>query len=228
MGFNGRLALQKKARRLRKGGLSYREIQKWVPVAKSTLSRWCRDIVLSPTQLERLRQKKLSGAQRGRIIGARKLQIKRILETKKIIEEAKEEVGFLSKRDRFIAGIALYLGDGLKGDREVGFSNSDPRIIKFMMSWFREFCLIPEDKFRGQIWIHDNLDELKAREFWSKLTGVPLKQFRKSYIAKNKLKSRKIRKNIHEHGVFAIKVSSVRIQRRIIGWMNALLEGAML
>ena len=129
----------------------------------------------------------------------------------------------MRKRDRFISGIALYLGDGLKGDKGVGFSNSNYKLISFMMRWFREFCKIPEEKFRGSIWIHDNLDELKARKYWSKLANIPLKQFNKSYIAKNKTVSRKIRKKLHEHGVFAIKVFSAGIQRKILGWMAGIL-----
>jgi len=51
MGYAGKLNDKKEARRLRKEGLSYREIQKQIDVAKSTLSRWCRDIILSPEQL---------------------------------------------------------------------------------------------------------------------------------------------------------------------------------
>jgi len=95
------------------------------------------------------------------------------------------------------------------------------------MRWFREFCQIPEDKFRGAIWIHENLDELKARKFWSRITGIPLGQFRKSYIAKNKTNSKKIRKNLHRYGVLAVRVSSADIQRKILGWIAGILRESM-
>lgn len=223
MGYAGKLREKQLALKLRKKGLSYSEIKQQVPVSKDTLSRWCRDVILSVPQMEKLRRKKLKGAEKGRIIGAKKLQLGRIRRTRRLLEKGKREIGALARRDRFIAGIALYLGDGLKGDREAGFSNSNPEIIKFMMKWFREFCKLPEDRFRGQIWIHENLNELRARKYWSKVTGIPLDQFQKSYIAENKLESRKIRKQLHKNGVFAIRVSSVEVQRKILGWIAGVL-----
>lgn len=228
MGYAGKLEEKRLALKLRRKGFSYNEIQKKVSVSKDTLSRWCRDVILSLSQMERLKNRRLRGAEKGRIIGAKKQQVDRIKRTKKLLKEGKKEVGVLSKRDRFIAGIALYLGDGYKSDKSIGFSNSNHKIISFMMNWFREFCQIPEEKFRGQIWIHENLNELKARKYWSKISGIPLEQFRKSYIAKNKTKSRKIRKQLHKYGVFAIRVSSAEVQRKILGWMSGILGEELL
>lgn len=228
MGYAGKLEEKRLALKLRQQGLSYSEIRKKVPVSKDTLSRWCRNVILNPDQMEKLRRKRLKGAERGRIIGAKRQQQDRVRRTKKLIEEGKREVNLLNKRDRFIAGIGLYLGDGYKSDKSVGFSNSNPQLISFMMKWFREFCRVPEEKFRGQIWIHDNLNEPKARKYWSKITGIPLSQFQKSYIAKNKTESKKIRKQLHKHGVFALRISSAEIQRKILGWMAGVLGEELL
>ena len=228
MGYAGKLEEKRLALKLRQQGLSYSEIRKKVPVSKDTLSRWCRNVILNPDQMEKLRRKRLKGAERGRIIGAKRQQQDRVRRTKKLIEEGKREIDLLNKRDRFIAGIGLYLGDGYKSDKSVGFSNSNPQLISFMMKWFREFCRVPEEKFRGQIWIHDNLNEPKARKYWSKITGIPLSQFQKSYIAKNKTESKKIRKQLHKHGVFALRISSAEIQRKILGWMAGVLGEELL
>lgn len=131
---------------------------------------------------------------------------------------------FLTKRERYIGGIALYLGDGLKGDMEVGFANSNPKIIKFIINWLREFFDIKESKFRGQIWIHDNQDINQALLFWSDITNIPQKQFYKTYISKNKTNSNKIRKNIHNYGVFSIRVLDSKIQRKILGLSAGILN----
>ena len=168
------------------------------------------------------------GAEKGRIIGAKRQQEKRVTMTKRVVDKGIKEVGRLRKRDRFVAGVALYLGDGDKNDKSVGFSNSNPEIIRFMVAWFREFCNVSEVKFRGQIWIHDNLDENQAREFWSKLTSIPEEQFYKSYIAENKVNSRKIRKNVNKYGVFAIRISDSWLQRRIMGWASGVLGARLL
>ena len=70
----------------------------------------------------------------------------------RIFQETSIELGNLEERDRFIAGISLYAGDGRKGVfSPVEFTNTDPDIISFMMSWFRNFCNIPEEKLRGAL-----------------------------------------------------------------------------
>lgn len=224
MGYTGKIELKEKALKLRKLGKSYSEIQREVDVSKDTLSRWCRDVVLSPQQMEKLRQQKLTGSEKGRLIGAKNQQQKRIDQINLSVVQGAKDIGKMSKRDRFLVGIALCLGEGSKNDEYFGFANSDPNIIKFLMEWVREFGDIPDNKFKAQIWIHDNLDEQKARLFWSNLTGIPLTNFYKSYISKNKPDSPKIRKNKHENGVFAIRICNAQFQRRVLGWMAGILE----
>lgn len=66
---------------------------------------------------------------------------------------------------------------------------------------------------------------LAKKLIWSDLTGIPLNQFHKTYIAKIKKNSKKIRKNIHEYGVVSIKFSGSDKHRRIMGWIYALVGG---
>ena len=54
-----------KALELRRKGLTYKEILKQVPVAKSTLSLWLREVGLSKTQKQRITQKQIKASQRG-------------------------------------------------------------------------------------------------------------------------------------------------------------------
>jgi len=222
MGYFGKLEEKRLAIELRKKGFSYSEIKKEVSVSKDTLSRWCRDIVLSPQQLQRLLQKKLSGSEKGRIKGAKLQQQKRIQEIKNLEISGDKDVGKLDKRDRFLIGTSLYVAEGYKTDKCIGFSNSDPKLIKFMVEWFKEFLHIKSEKFRGAVWIHDNLDSRLAEKYWSDLTKIPLNQFNKTYISKNKTESNKIRKNIHNYGVFSIRISDAKSQRKILGWIHGI------
>ena len=221
MGYTGKWAEKLKAQALRQEGLSYSEIRKEIKVSKGTISHWCHDIVLTPQQLERLYKQRKSGQLKGSVIAAKNKQKARFKEVERLCKTGIKEVGTLDKRNEFIAGIALYIADGDKyDDHSLGFTNSDPRLIKFMNSWFLEFCQIPKEKFRGAIWIHDNLDEKKAKEFWSRLTGIPLKQFYKSYIVKNKRHSKKVRKNKHAYGVFSLRIADTKTKRKLMGWMK--------
>ena len=220
MGYFGNLDLKLNAQKLRRKGLSYSEIQRIINVPKGTLSGWCRDVALTEKQALRLFKNKLKGSARGRIIGAKRQQAKRLKQITDLLTEGKSEIGKLSTRERFLTGIALYAAEGTKTDKACSFSNSDPLLIKFMAGWFREFCHVSEEKLRGAIWIHDNLDATKAIKYWSKLVNIPISQFHKTYIAKNKPNSLKIRKNIHKYGVFSVRFSDAKIHRKLMGWIS--------
>lgn len=225
MGYSGKLNEKFQAQELRRKGLSYREILLHISVSKDTLSRWLRDIELTQKQKQRLLKIGALGQRKGSLIAADNKRKLRLEKTKTIFIEAKSELGKLNKRERFIAGIAFYSGEGDKSGNGVGFANTDPQIIKFMMKWFREFCHVPISKFRGALWLHEGLSDEEAKKFWSNLTGIPINQFHKTYIAQVKSDSRKIRKNIHQHGVFSIRFSDSDKHRRILGWILALLGG---
>lgn len=224
MGYEGKLEEKLKAQKLRKQGLSYKEILSQINVAKDTISRWCKDIPLTEEQKERLIKNKVFGQKKGSLVAAENKKIAREERTLKITKDAKRDLKEINYRDEFIAGIALYAAEGGKTDGKGEFANSDPQIIKFMMRWFLKYAKVSFNRIRGAIWLHEGLNESKARQFWSSLTGIPINQFHKTYIAKNKTNSKKIRKNIHEFGVFSIRFSDCEKHRKIIGWISALFD----
>jgi len=134
------------------------------------------------------------------------------------MEEGKKEIGKLSERDRFILGVALYFAEGTKADKNVSFSNSNPNAIKFMVDWFIKFCRVPIEKFRCNIYLHDNLNEKESKKYWSSLTKIPLSQFRKNYIVKTNKK--RFRKTINPYGVFRLTINDANLHRKIMGWIS--------
>ncbi|MBI2617562.1 hypothetical protein HYW55_05475 [Candidatus Gottesmanbacteria bacterium] len=227
MGYFGKLNEKNIAQSLRKKGLSYGEILQKIHVSKDTISRWCKDIELSVVQKQRLISMRNLGQRRGSIIAADNKRRRRHQKIASIHQRAKQDIGQLNSREEFIAGVALYAGEGDKTDGQIGFSNANPTLIRFMMKWFRKYCDIENSKYRGAIWLHERRDEKKAKLFWSQLTGIDRKNFYKTYIASDKKDSKKIRKNIHQYGVFAIRVNDSEIHRRIIGWIFALFGAKM-
>lgn len=221
MSYAGKLELKLKARKLRGQGWSIKAIEKELQVSRSSVSLWVRDVKLTRKQFDRLYLNKRTGQLKGSIIAAMNKIKDREEITAKLMEEGRKEVGKLSKRDKFMIGVALYAGEGAKTDGSVDFANSDPKLISFMMNWIRDFCSVPEKKFRGSLYLHDNLDKIKAKQFWSKLTGIPLSQFTKTYIVKNNPK--RLRKVKHIHGVFRITVSDINLHRKIMGWISGIL-----
>ncbi len=192
--------LQEKASDLRKRGLSYKDILKTVPVSKSTISRWCKDISLTKEQKSAL-GRRYDVALRG----SKAVQSKRRAEVEKITEVAKAEIGTM-----------LYWAEGNKTEF-AGVTNSDPDLIRVMMKWFRDICKVPEDKFRAHLHIHSGQDEIKMKEYWSEVAGIPLGQFGKSFVKKE---GSGHRKNVLYNGTIKINVFNKNLLHKILGWIE--------
>jgi len=167
--------LNAKAVKLRKQGLSYSEILKQVPVAKSTLSLWLRAVGLSKQQYQRLTDKKLAAMKRG----WERVHEKRMERWKKIRSAAEKEVHTLTKNERWLLGIALYWAEGAKeaeyrSSTPIKFSNSDPAMLLIFKNWLKEFSELPMKNIRYELYIHERADWKSARTFWaSKLKIKP-------------------------------------------------------
>jgi len=211
---------------LRKKGKSLNEITAKINIAKSTVYSWCRNIKLGPTQIKRLAERQKTGSYKGRKKFLERIRQKRIKETNLLKKQGIKEIGKLNKRDLFIAGVALYWGEGYTypGGYQVGFTNSDPKIILLMLKWFKEICKIPKDEFSFQIKINvTHKNRIKEVEnYWSKITNVPLSQFNKTVLIKSK--SKKVYQNFNSHfGTLRITVrKGTKLRRKINGWIEGL------
>lgn len=220
--MKGKLDLKIKARELRKSGKSIKEIKRNLGVSLSSVSLWTRDIKLNKKQLEKLYLNRKTGNLKGSIIAAQNKIRARELITLELKKKGVEEIGRLTDRERFLIGVSIYAGEGGKTDRDISFVNSDSKLINFMISWFIGFCGVPINKLRGSLYIHDDLNEIKAKKFWSELTKIPLSQFTKSYIAKNNVN--RLRNKKHENGIFRIKISNANLHRKIMGWVDGIFK----
>ena len=120
-----------RASELRKQGLSYSEILRVVPVAKSSLSLWLKSFHLTEDQKDRFRRKVIANGG----FGAAAKRRQRIEKTKNIRAGAISEIGQINKKDVFYMGIMLYWAEGAKSrtsrmSQGVDFSNSDPNMCK--------------------------------------------------------------------------------------------------
>lgn len=227
MGYYGKIEVKLQAVKLRGEGKSYNEIIKILHLSKSTVSDWCKDVPLTSAQIEHLYRSKRSGALKGSYIAARNKINKRKKLTSLLFNTGKKEIGKLTKRERFIAGVAYYSSEGTKTDNGCALANSDPYIIKFMIRWFKEFAMVSNEKFRAGIWIHNTSDEKSAKLYWSSVTKIPENQFYKSYIVSRDKEKSVQRKKIHPYGICTIYVSDVTLGRRIKGWIGGILKKPM-
>ena len=115
-----------------------------------------------------------------------------------------------------------YWAEGGKTRRIVRFSNGDPKMIKIMMRFFREICLVPDKKIRGYIHIHENLDYIAAELYWSKVMNIPIEQFFKTYRKPNK--SSQSKKNSLPYGVMDIYALDTNLFYKLCGWASGIFE----
>lgn len=216
--------LRLEALKLRKKGISVRRIAQVLDISKSTVSHWTRDVILTVEQLENLRQSSIKGAELGRLKSAL-LQKERRL---KVIEDSRikgiKMFSNLTKRELLITGLALYWGEGSKKDRRIEFCNSDPRMIKFFIHWLQSCFGINTEDLRGYLGINEAhfKRENVVKQYWSKLTDIPLSQFRKTFFKKTA--NKKVYENFNEHyGTLNIRVAkSAALFYRVMGLIEGL------
>ena len=213
------------ARKLRKEGLSMKEISERLKVSKGSVSLWCSDIRLTKRQIQKLHDKMVRGSYEGRLKGTQmqKERKQRIIE--ECLTKAKIDIATLGEREMFVAGLGLYWGEGAKNSA-VRFYNSDPQAIQFMMKWFRQILKIEENRFSLYLNINethkDRLDDVMR--FWSKLTGLKKEQFRKPILVKARNKKKYENFNNH-YGTLCIRIAkSGNLLYQIMGWIKAMNE----
>lgn len=143
-----------------------------------------------------------------------------------MFQEARSEIKSLSGRELFLTGLALYWAEGFKNEKEgkLGFCNSDPKMIKFMIRWFKIALKIkPEDFILRAEFNESHKDRTKEIEnYWSKLTEIPLTQFNKSFYQHSVWKREYPNRNTY-FGVLRIRVrKSSELLNKMRGWINGL------
>ena len=163
-------------RDLRRLGLSYGEIMDLIPVKKSTLATWCRQVKLTPAQIAAI--KKRRAPQPGI---PRDTQRKRRREVELIRAQATIEAEHLVDQPLWTTGVSMYWGEGSKSIVRLSMANSDPAVLRLLMNWSRTY-LPPATGWRGKLNIHADNDELGARRWWSEELGLRMEDFTKSYV----------------------------------------------
>ncbi|PIR73820.1 MAG: hypothetical protein COU40_00635 [Candidatus Moranbacteria bacterium CG10_big_fil_rev_8_21_14_0_10_35_21] len=211
---------KEEATKLRKNGYSYGMITEKLQISKSTLSCWFKDIPFVPNE------KVIERIKKGPFKSGRIKHNLRVESTSKIKALAREELGKISDRDLWMLGIGLYIGEGSKAYEIIRVVNSDPEVIKLAMKWFKNSCGLNNGNITLAVHLYPDNNVKKSLDFWSKTTGIALKQFRKTQIDKRIGKSWKKQRKL-PYGTAHITINSngnsefgVKLHRRIMGWIE--------
>jgi len=216
--------LRLQARELRQKGIGIKTIALKLNVSSSTVSLWCRSVVLSPELMRQLESNAHNPYFGGRGEYLRKQKKKMVEKLENLRKLGVSEVAILSPRELFIAGVALYWAEGFKKDNLVGFSNSDPSMIRFIVRWFQEVCGIEKTRLRFRLALNESYKD-KAEDverYWQNFLNIDSDQFQKTFF--QKVKWQKVYDNPDEyHGVLRVRVSrSVDLLRKIQGQIEGL------
>lgn len=181
---------QQEAKKLRAQGHSLSEIHRELKVSKSSVSLWVKNVKLSPTAQQIIREKFTRGQLRSQAV-LRQKQQNRLDQIRK--EVLKDFSKFRNSRvNQLLICALLYWCEGNKSIHDgISFTNSDPALIKTFVSLLRMVFSLNEKKFRVCMHLHPYHDEKKQKKFWSDITGIPPEQFTKPYL---KIGSKKYQK----------------------------------
>jgi len=209
---------KEEARELRMGGMSYGKIFRKMRIPKSTLSLWLKDVPLSPKDRQRLYTEQVKILTSGKY--SQKQRRKK--EVSIIIKKAELEIKKPITEDAYrLFGSALYWAEGSKNNM-FQMTNSDPHLILFWVKWIEKIFKIHPHKLTARLNIYPQQSERQIKNFWSDLTGIPVKKFGKSYI---KPLSKNYKKNNLYYGTMRVEVpKSTDCRHRVYGWTQAILK----
>jgi hypothetical protein len=215
--------LREVAVEMRKEGRSYREIRAVVPVSKSTLSLWLRDVPLTEEQ-QRALDLRGPSATRASAEAARANATRR---RSTVQSQAKAQITHLSESELFVAGVVAYWAEGSKNKpwrhgQGTIFINSDPGLVQLFLRWLALLGIEP-DQLRFRLMIHESADITGSLRHWSRVVGAPSESFGKTQLKTHNPKT--VRRNVGDdyHGCLAIYVRrSADLTLQIAGWCEGL------
>jgi hypothetical protein len=188
---------------LRKKGLSYNEILQQVPVAKSSLSLWLKDLELTKDEKKVLKNRMGKNISHGRIKAATELRKKRLAREVEYVVEAKEMFERYVREPKFHAGIAMYWAEGAKTSTRWLLINTDLAVIELMVSWLKSYVGVSDQDILFRLFIHKPYADNLCEEWWQNKLEVPRDRFLKTVYKETVHKSK--RKTGH-HGCLRIEV----------------------
>jgi hypothetical protein len=194
------------ARKLRRDGLSVREIEGRVGVARSTVSLWVRDLELTVEQRENLRV-------RPRGNNAAAFRARRQL--------SQDEGRKTARRGEPLhaIGCMLFWAEGSRSVNIAQITNSDPAMLRLFARFLRHYFDVPDAKFRVCCNLFsDHIEKQHAIEqHWLETLELPRECLTKSIVNVYSRYSKKKRQNKLPYGTCRLTVCDVRIAQHLYG-----------
>lgn len=218
--------VKEKAIAMRREGKVYGEILAVVPVSKSTLSLWLREVGLSIPQQQHITKLRMQAQQKG----ARVRHEMAVEKRDGIYDISRDQIGGLSDREVWLLATMAYWAEGSK-ERKHGtgvgaeFSNMDPRMLRVYIFWLTHIQKIPRTNIAFEIYIHENSKHNveTVQKYWAAELSISVQDLQKVRFKTHSLKTN--RKNIGNlyYGLIRVRVvSSSSLVRQLEGWAQGI------
>lgn len=208
--------------KLRTEGYTYSYIAEKTGLAKSTLSHHLAHIPYTPNTHT------LKKATRAQLQSAKTKHAQKQLRITDAHKQAVKEFSKLSKRDIFIAGIALYAGEGSKTQNLVRLVNTEPTVIRFFIKWLNQLG-VTNNHIMLRVHGYPDMNRIEAESYWLEKTGLHANQLQPMCIDTRGNKDRK-RSGVHQYGTAHVIVKAngnpefgTALARKIAVYMKLLL-----
>lgn len=209
---------------LRQEGKTYGEIQKELgaKIAKSTLSFWCKSVVLPDDYKLRVSKLLADGLNRSRAAAlAKKQEMKEEYRQELIIKYSGLPGMMNDKRVALIALAMLCLGEGSKNE-DLCLGSSDPRIIKLFLNLLKRCFLFNVEKVRCTVQCRADQDVEELKKYWIEVSGVPERLFYAARIDPRTVG--KVTRKLNYKGVLRVDYMNREVQKTLKVLYNLLAE----
>jgi transposase-like protein len=213
-------AEQAEARKLRLEGRSVKEIARLLGVSSSSVSAWVRDIELTEDQ-------------QATLAARTRLHPRLVLAREALARKARtrrmrwQEIGRHRARScgpLYVAGCMLYWAEGSRSRNKVVFTNSDPEMVGYFVSFLRRsFPLAPERLRVTCNLFADHIErQREIEDFWLRTLELPRSCLCRSTVNHYSRYTTKKRKNKLPYGTCRVVVNSTEIAQTIYGSIQEL------
>lgn len=203
---------REEARRLRREGVSVRDIAQTLGVSKGSVSVWVRDIELTPEQIDCLKARRRHYKAQNQ--GARSNRAKFRAARQQYQQEGR--VRARENRPLHLAGCMLYWAEGAKHQNNFLFVNADPNMLRLCMRFLREEMRIDDALITLRIHCHsdDATEQRRIEAYWLSTLKLPRSSLRKTLYKRGSETS----KHVLPNGICGIRVlKSVALVHHIYG-----------
>jgi transposase-like protein len=199
----------------REEGAPIKEIARRVSVAPSSVSRWVRDIKLTPAQEQELLRR--NPAYNRQLSGTAVQAANRRTERLAYQDQGRS---LARQGDSFhVAGCMLYWAEGEKDRNALRFYNSDPEMVRFFVFFLKKYFDLRDDeiKITCNLFADHVQRQREIEQFWLDVVQLSAHSLCKSYVNVYSKHSKKKRTNRLHYGTVRVTVTRTRVIQSIYG-----------